>query len=1100
MSPEERDRALDPRRSVVVKACAGSGKTWLLVSRIVRLLLDGAAPSQILAITFTRKAAQEMQARLEAVLREMARADDAGIAALLVERGVHPDSSPALMSRARALFETLLTARPGITIGTFHGWFLEVLQRAPLDSPAAAARLSDQQALLLDDAWQAFVARLAAEPDSATARAFDLLISRYDLHNARQLCRRFVHRRAEWWAFVDGRADPVAYALGAYEGAMPVLPDGDVVTAALADPALRADVGLCIRAFEANASATDLRRAEQLRSALAEPEAPAALERMCEAVFTQKGEPRKFGVTKKTEKSLGAAEIERITDAHARVVGRLAGVRDALREQWIHATQAAAMRCGAALVDEFQRLKTARALIDFTDAEWRVRELVTDPGHAAFLLHRLDARYRHILVDEFQDTNPLQWQTLRAWIEASAEVDRAPTVFLVGDPKQAIYRFRRAEARLFPRAADWLRERLDAGMVGQNVSRRCAPAVIALVNRVFADNPEYPGFVPHESQDVHVPGRVELLPMARVPRNEDEAAAGDDEAPLRDPLTTPRRDREIRARELEARAVAERIATIVGRWEIRVDGRARPARHADVMLLTRSRTHMQHYEQALREVGIPFVTARGGGLLERLEIQDLGALLRFFITPFADLELARVLRSPLFSCTDEDLVRLARTPGDTWWERLQSCAPEVARLDVAHRLLAGWLPLADRLPVHDLLDRVYFEGDVPARYRAAVPEVMREGVAANLRAFLELALTLDAGRYPSLPRFLDALDEYRDAGPEEAPDEGVPDAAGDTVRLMTVHGAKGLEAPIVCLIDAHRANQAEGYDAFVDWPPEAARPTHFSVRTKKDEEGSARRALFDADRERAEREELNVLYVALTRARQVLIVSGSEGRKPLPGTSWYRRVEAALGAAPDAGIRMGEDLTATAPAPVDVPDAPAVQDIDVPHTWRHPAPVGERGHDDATPDTERGERIHWLLEHLAPPAPEADEAWLRQQLGVDDATFAPLLGEARAILAEPGLARFFDPAAYRRARNELPFVTAGGELRRMDRVVEFDDEVWVLDYKTGVLAPEADVAVAAARHREQMQEYVAALAGLMPGRRVRALVVFAGGRHAELTA
>jgi ATP-dependent helicase/nuclease subunit A len=1102
MNAIEAGQALDPTASVVVEACAGSGKTWLLVSRILRLLLAGAAPSEILAITFTRKAAQEMRARLEEWLRELARADDASIIAFLVARQVDVESARALVPAARGLFERVLDARPGVTINTFHGWFLELLERAPLDEAAGALTLADRTSPLLEEAWRAFVAGQARRPDDEPGRSFSWLVSRYELSGARALCMRVWQRRAEWWAFTDGEEDPVGAAVAAIESAMPVGPDADIAGEISADDLLRARMQAYLGFLEQHDGKSEIPRIAAMREALAAAEGAVFLDAACRAIFTDKGAgtPIARKASGAGEKRLGIEGQMRFLELHAHLAARFGAARDALSEQDMLRTQAAALRCGAALVDAYRRVMEARSQIDFTDAEWRVRQLVRDPDHAAYLLHRIDARYRHILVDEFQDTNPLQWQTLRAWLEASDEADRHPTVFLVGDPKQSIYRFRRAEARLFERAAQWLIERYRAVPLGQNASRRCAPAVIALVNKVFDDRPEYPGFVAHTSHEAALPGRVELLPLARVATSTAPESAPD--GTLRDPLTTPLPDEDVRARHLEALAVAERIAAIVGVWEVRTGGRTRVAGWADVMLLARSRTHLRLFEDALRAARIPFVTARSGGLLERLEIGDLVSLLRFLVTPFADLHLARALRSAAFSCDDDDLILLARGPGAGWWGRLESLATTGGagpRLSRAHALLAGWLDLADRLPVHDLLDRIFFEADLANRCRAAAPAALRDATAANLRAFLELALTLDAGRYPSLPRFLDSLDELRDGEGDEAPDEGVTDEAGDAVRILTVHGAKGLEAPIVFLIDAHRTPKSEAYRTLVDWAPDDERPRHFSLLTRAGEEGTSRAPLIADEAGRAEREELNVLYVAMTRAKQALVVSGSEGAKRTQGATWYRRIEAALGPAADAGAVAGDDLEASVVVPTPAP-ATGEQPLasPVPATWATPQPVGTRGNADATPDTERGERIHWLLEQLAPPAGIRDMDWLRSRLGVSEAVFAPLLAAAREILATPALQRFFDRGSHVRARNELAFIGAAGELRRMDRVVEFENEVWVLDYKTGAPPLDGDLAVAVAAHQPQMDEYARALRSLMPGRPVRAMLVFAGGLHAEV--
>ena len=1098
MSAPLNEIALDPRANVVVEACAGSGKTWLLVSRIVRLLLDGVPPSSILAITFTRKAAREMAWRLEQGLRLLARGDDADVATFLRDREIPEAMVPSVVPRARTLMETVLNARPGITISTFHSWFLELLQRAPIEQSLGALSLAESTSQLMDETWRDFAARLASGADTRLVEAFDLLVSRYELAGTRSLLTRFVSYRAEWWAYTTGRDDPVAWSLDQLVREMAVPPTVDAIAAFADDASLRDDIRQFADLLERNGTKTDAAFSQSLRRALEHRDVDAmpVFESLRDSVLKADGASRERKPTGAGEKRLGAEGQARLIALHDALSLRVRSVLAVLRDQAMYRVNEAVFVCGTRLVDTLQSLKRVRGVLDFTDVEWTLSTLLTRSDDAAYMLHRMDARYRHILVDEFQDTNPLQWRALLAWIEASADAGDPPRIFLVGDPKQSIYRFRRAEARLFRRAADYLEERYDARRFSQDESRRCAAPILEIVNRVFLNEPTFDGFRAHAAHGVSLPGRVEVLPMYRAAATDDVSNAVI--VGLRNPLITARADPELRGRQLEAVRVAEQIGRLVGHWRIRDGSGDRPAHFGDVMILARARTHLLVFESALRDAGIPYATARHGGLLQRLETEDLQSLLRFLATPFSDLDLARTLRSPMFSCEDDDLMRLASTGDGTWWERLGRCAAQgaaTANLARAHTLIRGWIDALDHLPVHDLLDRIHHEADVVARYRAAVPVAMRDAVTANLHAFVELALALDAGRYPSLPRFLDALRELEDGDAEEAPDEGIPEDAGDTVRILTIHGAKGLEAPIVFLIDAHTMSRPDSYHALVEWPPDADRPTHFSMRTRSEDDCDAQRAVYEEDRRLAAREELNALYVAMTRARQCLFVSGNEGARRLTARTWYRRVEEAMGASIDEGGAWGDDLSARAAQPIPVPgDRVAAIPVD----WRTMRQVGSRGNAFSTPETERGERVHVLLQRLAPPAVESDLEDLRERLCIPADVFQEDLSAARSILDHPALAKFFDPSRYLSARSEVPCVGAAGELRRMDRVVEFADEIWVLDYKTGA-AREADGRYAVApEYVAQMRDYAAIARALWPGKRIRTALIHAGGTLVEV--
>ena len=1075
--------ALDPANSVVIEACAGSGKTWLLVSRIVRLLLAGVRPSEILAITFTRKAAQEMQARLHQWLRFLATAEDAEVRRFLRDREVRDDQIDDLLPRARALFEEFLTDQPGITINTFHGWFLQLLKRAPLAAGVASGtNLVDQTSSLVNNAWELFAEGLQHRPRSPAALALNWLFETYGLPNTHSLLSAFLAKRAEWWAFTRAAPDPLAHALSVLRDGIPVAPDEDVITNLFADEVFDAQLHDYADLLEGNKTATDVGFAEKLRAACGLSDVEARFEETCAALFTLDGRLRVRKASDKTGKRLGKDGQERLLALHISIGEKLAHVRAMRVEQRIYRLNEAGLLCGVELLDRYQSIKRERGLIDYTDVEWKTRLLLTSSDYAEYMQYKLDARYRHILLDEFQDTNPLQWQIVKAWLEASESAQSQPTVFLVGDPKQSIYRFRRADPRLFDVARRYLRKAYGARALEQNVTRRNAPAVVSVVNSLFTGVAE--NFHPHLAYRSDLPGRVEVLPLA----GHQTVSNGKPER-WRNPLDQPRTDDTDLRRAAEARILAERIVEMVGHWQIADGEFARALRYQDIQVLVRRRSHLETYERALRHAQIPYVGSRLGGLLDTLEAGDLTALLQFLVVPFADIHLATALRSPVFSATDEDLIAVSGAEGGSWWQRLKrlvrdGCAS--AALTRAHALLNAWISAVDLTPVHDLLDRIYFEADVLQRYEAAVPTPMRAGVAANLRAFMEVALSTDSGRYPSLQGFLHEIENLRRATAEEAPDVGTIAEGADAVRILTVHGAKGLEAPVVWLVDASAgAGRQDHYDVLVDWPPDADAPGHFSLFSRKDEQGNSRDTLFEEHARLAARENVNLLYVAMTRAQQVFIASGSE--TPDQEQSWYRGIANALAASSD------QDA-------MPVADEPAILSAAQPSEGRHhsdslrqPLHIGNRTDDLVDPRRRHGTLVHALLEISVPPMGIDDRDFLRGSLNVSDAEFDSLWKAARSVIEEPSLSRFFDPSKYVNARNELAYVSADGELRRIDRLVEFADDIWVLDYKTGD-AVDADNLEAAARpYRKQLEDYRVAISELMPGKPVRSALIFAGG-------
>jgi ATP-dependent helicase/nuclease subunit A len=808
------------------------------------------------------------------------------------------------------------------------------------------------------------------------------------------------------------------------------------------------------------------------------------------------GKRRKKQATRELEKALGAELGAYLRDLDT-LEAALESIAAIQADQRIWALNRHGLLLGHALLAAYQDAKAQQGVLDFADAEWQACRLLRSEEHAPALALKLDARYRHLLLDEFQDTNPLQWQALSTWLLEARGADSPMTVFMVGDPKQAIYRFRRGEARVFDAAAEFLRAHFDAARFSTDMTRRLAPDVVKAINPVFSGAAGFAEHT-HAPDNEHRPGALRCLPV-KVEKTQVEAADGPSHAgtpihyaacghawsPMRNPLTTPQPEADDRAVHAEARQFARVLRDeVLGRWGVadKKTGALRAARPGDVMALVRKRTHLHLYERELEASGIPFITSRRGGLLHALEAQDVIALIETLLLPHADLKLAHVLKSPVFGCSDDDLLRVF-APGvePRGWERLitlagrPDCPPLLAR---AAQLLARWRAHCGTLPVHDLLDRIYFEGDVEARYAAAVPQAMRPQVAANLRAFMQLALTQDAGRYPTLAGFVRELASLIDDA-DAAPGEGLAADGDNAVRLLTIHGSKGLEAPIVWLLGGSDHMRGDSFAVLAPWPPEAPRPVHFSLFGKSDDRGTARESWFQEEADLAQRESDNLLYVALTRPTQGLIISGDADKN-----AWLARVDTAW-----QGLGLPPDLPPAAAEASDIAAAPAR--IEAPAVGQRVAPsvVNRAG--------AIGELFHACLEAHAPPGAPRDLPALAARLGLE-AELASTEAAARALLAQPHLARFFQPAQYRRARNEWALLDGSGRLQRLDRVVEFDDAVWLIDYKTGEDSRALSDARLVEQHRAQLAGYRSLLAELYAGKPVHSALLLADGRLIQM--
>ena len=1123
--------ACDPAVSVVVEACAGSGKTWLLVARMVRLLLAGCEPSALLAITFTRKAAQEMQERLMLLLQELALAPPAQVAVLLTERGVPPADVARLLPTARGLYGRILASPQALSIDTFHSWFARLLQIAPLASgvPHGYA-LAEATGELVTEATTRFMESVNVAEAAELRAALRTLYALVGDHQAHKMLDAFVAQRAEWWA-ASQDAPPLdaLLELCGIDGSV------DARIGLWSDTSFQQRI-LRIASLLGMGSDTNQKRASAIETALGSAAGVNSFEALITQFVDASGTPRRNLATKALKAAVDAAlggDAWHLFEEEFNAVGvSLLRLQARSHERTVVALNTALMTVGHAFLEQYQALKAERRVFDFADLEWHVYRLLGNPQHAAYLQSRLDARYRHVLLDEFQDTNPLQWNVVQGWLDAYGDDASRPSVFMVGDPKQSIYRFRRAEPRVFVVARQLLQAQ-GARILRTSQTRRNATAITGVLNTAFAANPLYfqqttlaaIGGAVWRLPLVQPAGPVDSVATGAAPGNglhaapaagpaasateappcaasspvPDGAAATAGTAPhlagasgLRDPLTTARDEEEDARRLREGTAVAQALHAARAEIDRTAPAEAAPCRWSDVMLLVKKRAHLAAYERALRDAGIPFVSDKRGGLLDSLEVSDLIALLSFLITPGDNLALAHVLKCPIFSAADADLLLLSRRDEPTWWLRLQAAIgapsppPSLAR---AAPLLACWRAAAPRLPVHDLLDIMLDQGEILERYARSATTLQRAQIIGNLHAFIELSLAMDAGRYPSLPKFIDALRVLQKSAQRDAPDEAATDTGVDAVRILTIHSAKGLEAQVVVLLDANHSQPArDDVGVLCVWPQDAAAPTHFSAFGRRAERGVARNAYFDQEELLRTQEDWNLLYVAATRARRLLIISGvADGRAAavdgLVADSWYARLcgvpaqAPAWAAAPDAAsVDTAFELALFLPQqlPPVVPPGHDATMADM--TTAEASAIGAM--DDAA--AEEGILLHALMERItmragwpvALPSAQMTARWL----GCALADAVEVRAQAQAILAQPALQRFFDSDLFVSADNELEMV-ADGQLLRIDRLVRFHDAIWILDYKRSVDADSLPL------HMPQLARYrraVQSVAGNLP--------------------
>ncbi|HET9976466.1 MAG TPA: UvrD-helicase domain-containing protein [Burkholderiaceae bacterium] len=1033
----------DPRRHVVVEACAGAGKTWLLVSRIVRALLGGAAPSEILAITFTRKAAGEMRERLAEWLREFAALDEAQAAAELVQRGVAPADARAQATALIGLHERVLEDGRAVGVHTFHAWFSQLLQAAPLEllaelGLAPGLTLIEEIDDLRPELMRAFHAAVLDEAPALAA--YRLLVLRHGRSTLERWFDAALAKRVE--VELADAAGALHDAVEAGSDTHPAVRVRDLVT----------DARALARALSARAMKLSDKAAIGIEDALARDDDAEVFIGLRSALFAKAGTPlQKLGDL--PAQAALCAEL----DAIAAAVLQFEAAED-------HRAMALLSRL---LFAQYAALKRRRGLIDMADLERLGLALLADPVLAGHVQERLDARVRHLLIDEFQDTSPLQWHALHAWLASYAGAGggpEAPRLFIVGDPKQSIYRFRRAEPRVFEAAQRFVVDALGGMLAACDHTRRCSTPVIGLVNAVFGELQReggLPRWRAHTAQRAGAAPALVALPTAeRAPR---ASTAGAARPAWRPSLTVPRREPEQRLREIEAETVARAIDAA-----IRVEGIAPGA----ILVLARKRDPLRLLATMLTAHGVPHVAPEDALLADLPEVADLLAVLDVLASPGQSLALARALKSPLFGADDAQLLALARAADAAggWWNALQRARE--APLARAATLLARWQAAAEALPPHDLIDRIVHEGEWLPRLAAALAPAARASAVAALRALQGAALALDGGRFVTPYAFVRALRARRIKAPREG--------RSDAVQLLTIHGAKGLEARRVFVMDTEpEAPKAETATLLVDWPVERAAPRRVAFVAAESRCPPSLAALMAEESAAREREEHNALYVALTRAEDQLVVSRTPPRAGGGTRSWWSRLEphAVAGAVAPREGPAGADAAAQVVAWPRRAAAVALPTAEV----------------DAGRAALLGRAVHRFLEWAAADAGATRATLARaaaRAFGLDDAAAVAALG-AR-ILDSPATRRFFDPAAWSWTGSEVAVAGADGRPRRIDRLLRAPDGAWwVLDFKlAGDPAADPDL-------RTQLADYRAAVARNAGGAPVRAAFVTARGEVVE---
>ncbi|MGB3337246.1 MAG: double-strand break repair helicase AddA [Devosia sp.] len=1095
--------ASHPHWSIWVEANAGSGKTFVLTRRVLRLLLAGVRPQAILCLTYTKAAAAEMRSRVATRLAEWATMEEAALARDLREiEG--KDFVPGMVTRARTLFARALETPGGLKILTIHAFCESVLHRFPLEArvPFDFSVIEDQErkqmVLAAREAVLADGLR-GVGPADAVETLFALL-SDFQIAQAIEL------------ALMDGRklravlADlPSAKANLRQLADVPFPRTGAAIEAEIVARRLVDGAG-----FRRLASIANDALLKKMRGI--DPDHPRPAD--WKGVFLTADDelPKNFPAKAVWTADPGLAQA--VADEAERLVTLLTELRSA---QLIERSEAL-LDVVAAIAQRYEARKRARSLLDFDDLVERLGNLFGDSELGPWVQYKLDTAIDHVLVDESQDTNPEQWRVVRAIAEeffaGAAGADRRRSLFAVGDQKQSIYSFQGAEPTLFAETGNdfGLRARQNAlpfERLPLHTSFRTLPEILKAVDLV-SDQPDIQAAllsaekVHHDTARQSTGGSVTLWPpiqqLAGVTDSADwplEPQGGERTAP---------------------RQVAERIAGEIAGWiasKRPLANRGVAVKPQDILILVQSRGALfQEIIRALRKRNLPTPGADRLEVSTHIAVLDLLALCDVLLNPADDLQLAALLRSPLFDVSEDELYALAqpRDPGTTLWRALQASVLPGCRL--AYEQLASWRGALDFERPFEFLTAVLYAGGGLRRFHARLGDEADE-VFGEL---LDLALKHEQGPQPSLQGFVAELRQTEISIKRDL------DETSGGVRVMTVHGAKGLEAPVVILADAASKPQGTQVNRPVYVLDKAPGPLLMHASGSR-QHVTGSKAARDAIEANLIKEYWRKLYVAMTRAEDELYVTGALTPKGKTDGTWYQIIEAALRphAERQADTQDRETalvyprervppqpvtslVAAAAPAgrPIALDPVPAPPDIPLVSPSRaasHVAPIAALDSlaeqvRDADVARREGIALHALLQHLGRLDPASRPVIAGRALAamLPDAPdeHGEIAARAISILARPDLAPLFGPGS----RAEVPFLldaTRDGEnirlAGRIDRLVIDESGVLVVDYKSDALVPGGPGDVPG-NYLTQLGLYALVAGQLFPGRQVRAAILW----------
>ncbi len=1120
--------ASDPEKSAWVSANAGSGKTHVLVNRIIRLMLDGANPGKILALTFTTAAAAEMANRLNQRLAGWAMLARDELASDIADITGNPPSPDQLL-RARRLFAHALETPGGLKIQTIHAFCERVLHRFALEAQVAPGfeilddrtgneLLNEARDRVFETPDEGAIKDLKVVSSALSAAGFDSLIAQVLKH--RSLLRTF-HR-------THGSLDKMITRLRHVFGLKPGETKDTLLEKAIGGT-LPEVISSLIEFYSAGLK-TDIEKSDALVAMTTSDNPEEKLSLYKSLFFTKAGDRRKKLATKKiSDEEPGIVgflekEAERISELDEKLVSlRIAEFTGSL------------LRLADQILKNYETAKNYRALLDYDDLIQYTADLLSQTQAAAWVLYKLDSGIDHILVDEAQDTNLNQWQVVSAlsneFFAGAGAGSPLRTIFAVGDEKQSIFSFQGASPEEFDLMRHHFQRRAgfvdhDFEKVELTVSFRSTAQVLQAVDLTFAQATAAQGMTSFGAAPVHEAfrhghaGLVEIWPP-EMPGDKEEQDPWD--APLDYVNSASPRVK-----------LAHRIAATIKGWidKETLTPRGRKVRAGDILILVRWRnTFVDAMVEALKQRDIPVAGIDRMRLSQQLAIMDLLALARFVLLPQDDLNLAVVLKGPLFGLDDDDLFKLAYKRKSSLWRALASSG----FADV-HDYLTALLSRADKVPPYEFFARILNADNGRRKF------INRLGLEANdpIDEFLSLSLEYEKTSTPSLQGFV-AWFGASDVDAKRDMQHG-----RNEVRIMTVHGAKGLEANIVILPDTcHQLPDNTRRTSILTTPykEDGREPQELLIwrPNRSFENNTVKQCLEDI--EQAEMAEYNrLLYVAMTRARDRLYIAGYESKRASSPRSWYHLVSEALKPHSDEILDAGGNITCwrlngeQTVDPIDkLDDDDLISSVQTPPLWAQqpvePEPgkidlispsrlgraekLAETDHEPVaatvrpsplqTPPQEpylRGRLIHKLLEY-APGANRqtygdfCQQFLLRSAPALSQRDSTRIAADVQRVLATEEFSSLFDAQGL----SEVPIigqVELTGHDRpvkvsgRIDRLIVRNNQVLIIDFKTDRIVADSPDTIPV-DYLRQMAIYRHLLSKIFPDRQITCHLLWTTG-------